>query len=88
MLIPPANLAGFFCLIAHLVNEFTECAIKQKQHKVLWYQHNNEKRGIRQSVAFRVTYLNSERGQGVTRIGIIGVIGVIEVIGSAERVEN
>ena len=46
MLIPPANLAGFFCLIAHLVNEFTECAIKQKQHGVLWYQHNNEKRGI------------------------------------------
>ena len=38
-----------------------------------------------------MTYLNSERGQGATRIGIIGiigVIGVIGVIGSAERVEN
>ena len=27
------------------------------------------RRGIRQSVAFRVTCLNSERGQGATRIG-------------------
>ena len=38
-----------------------------------------------------MTCLNSERGQGATRIGAIGIIGVIGVIGvivSAERVEN